>query len=78
MLAVAVKTTRKTTPFATKMVQKTCKYPMAENQSQSTTKLAMLPSTMRHPTKRMMAIRSATAVPRLNGRRLIRSVMASS
>src|SRR5215469_1853099 len=68
MMAVATKTAKKTSASAAVVVQKTPKYPIVENHSQSTRKSPVSPSRIRQIERTMAAIMSTTTTPRHGAR----------
>src|ERR1700737_2856975 len=60
-MADPAKTAKKSTALPPRIVPKTSRYPMAENQAQSTRKSLVRPSTMKEATMKMVA----TAMPLL-------------
>jgi hypothetical protein len=61
---------KKTSASATMLVQKTPKYPIVENHSQSTRKSPVSPSRIRQIEKTVAAMMSGTTAPRHGARRL--------
>ena len=70
-MADPAKTAKKSTALPPRIVPKTSRYPMAENQAQSTRKSLVRPSTMKQAT---MTI-TAPAMPLLGGRRVLQPVI---